>query len=284
MIKKNLKESLFEIKRKIEDDESKFNNSFNKYIYFLSDFEKKENLQKQISRLSLLNSGLSMIEGDECPLCEKEWEGRVLEKQINKKIKELSDVQTTLNGLEEEIDVFKVIWNEIKDSIKIYSTKTEKEPNLNIQILLDITKEIDALLNDKNSSMNKFENLKDYKELCGVKKINKEDFQEHFNNSIKIINDLPEKSDIDESKDFLIKCQEKLENYRKSKRAYSLHERKLEIMSIVIGKYNEVIESYLNNLYNEIESDFSRFYQIVNEDDEMSFTGDLIAKKGALDF
>ena len=53
-------------------------------------------------------------------------------------------------------------------------------------------------------------------------------------------------------------------------------------MSGILDKFNNTSTEYLNNLYESVESDFSKFYRILNDDDEKSFKADMIAEKGSV--
>lgn len=281
--KKDLLEYISDISKKIQDDDSSFTNAYKNYSNYLDELEKKENIEKEIGRLALLEKGLPNIVDDKCPLCETKWQKDELKKQIEDKIKELSGIKITLNKIDKEITNIEKIWKEAKDLIKRYKAKTEKEDSLKVSIFDSIIIKIDEHLNCKEISFSKYKDLGKTEYLLGLN-ISKDDFCNEIKLSQDAINKLPEKTDEDKIKEFLTVCQERLENYQVSKREDELHKSKLKTITISLNKYNQITESYLNGLYEDIESDFSRFYQIVNEDDEASFTGDLTADKGALDF
>ena len=48
--------------------------------------------------------------------------------------------------------------------------------------------------------------------------------------------------------------------------------------------YCRVLEDELNALYDDVQGDFSTFYRMINEDDEVKFTAKLTPSEGKLDF
>ncbi len=98
------------------------------------------------------------------------------------------------------------------------------------------------------------------------------------------IQSLPDVSKEDEAKEYLIVAHERLEIYRKARRLQELWKRRSELTSLVFSKYVDTTKSVLTGIYQEVEKDFSRYYAIINREDEADFRGRLAPSLGKLGF
>jgi energy-coupling factor transporter ATP-binding protein EcfA2 len=271
------------IKGSIFDSLGAFAKDSKKYLELIGNLAGKDKELKNLSSLGFYESGLKLIASDECPFCEETWKQDELREIVEQKVKDLSGI----NGIKKEISdqalKIKGHWKALKSEIDSYEDKTKKEAALESEDLKEIKNKLDALLSNQSQEHDAFKNDISNMTSFGLL-FDKEKMIQNFTDLENKIKSLPEKSSEEKSKEFLIICQERMDNYKASKRKYEYQNKKLKLAQEMLEKFNAVSEGYLNNLYKEIEHDFSRFYQIVNHDDEAAFAGSLLADKGALDF
>jgi len=94
------------------------------------------------------------------------------------------------------------------------------------------------------------------------------------------ISELPIASESDGARDYLVRCDERLEAWRMARRALKRSDQRRNVARRVASLFNEVAEQHLTALYNDIENDFARFYRFVNDDDEPSFAARLEPSSG----
>ncbi len=271
------------IKNSLYDVDGSFSDLAKQYLDLVETLEKKEDELKKLNRLGFYETGLKLISQPECPFCENEWEQDDLRNLIEQKIKELSGIKNTKNKIDQHIQKLKIKWRGLKTDAESYEQKIAKNPNLSFSELEKVKSDLAVLISEQSSDSDTFKNAIRGMTLFGLK-FEKSQFDSKFLDLEEQIKKLPEKSNEEVSREFLVICQERLDNYRASKRKYEYQKKKDQLTSTILEKYNGITEVHLNNLYTEIEKDFSRFYQIVNYDDEADFTGNLVADGGALDF
>ena len=270
--------------------ESYFTSGLEKYNRLSSSFQKgyssllnKRGDVRSLSKLNFYKMGLDLIDGGNCPFCETDWGQEELHKIINKRILNISglkDIQTQLASC--AIDIFGIL-RDIKDALYTLKEKVKRINEIKSAEILKVIAELDSYLEDKpenTDSINRkiIENKNPFSISNFLNLINEI-------SAIKdVITKLPEKTSEEKVRGFLTVCQDRLDIYWEEKRTYLYHVKKSEIAETMLKQFNFVVEDKLNTLYEDVQKDFSRFYQIVNQDDELSFDGDFIAEKGALGF
>ena len=97
------------------------------------------------------------------------------------------------------------------------------------------------------------------------------------------INSIPERSDTDKAIAFLTIADERLSVYVSSMREFEFLEATSKLAKQVYEAYCGASEFVLGSLYAEVEKQFNTLYQMVNSDDEKSFTSKLTPEAGKLD-
>ena len=267
----------------LKENLPKHNQSVQSFKSSYSSISEKKDEVKKLSKLAFYQMGISLVDENECPFCETTWNQEELQEIVKTKIESISGLKATQVKLREGVtDIhsrlknIKIEFSDLKEKMaKIESVSVgEIEKGIvELGTFLELSDEnIDEVYKSLDLSSDNFC-------LSNFSLIEKEirDFTE-------VVSKLPEISNEDKAKEFLTICQERLSNYWDSKRKYLFQVEKLKIADSMLDSFNLIVESELNSLYEDVQKDFSKFYQIVNQDDESSFDGDLIADKGALDF
>jgi len=281
--KQELLNLLLRLKAKLLDSEGAFSSMAKKYLNLLESFSGKENELKNLNRIGFYEAGMKFIDSDACPFCEIAWKEDDLKKVIQEKVKEISGIKSIKADIDTQIQGMKIYLRALDVEFKSFAEKVEGEPNLKSDELLKIRDATIEMAGKQETNLDYLKSTLTEMNVCGLK-FDQQSIENNFKTLASEIAGLPEKSNEEKSKEFLIICQERIDGYRASKKKYEYQKLKANLSEILLSKYNEVSERYLNNLYTEIEKDFSRYYGIINHDDEAQFAGSLIVQKGALNF
>jgi hypothetical protein len=86
-----------------------------------------------------------------------------------------------------------------------------------------------------------------------------------------------------EARAVLIEAQIRLEEVRAADRRVEQTRKADEKAKLALSKYDEIVESFLNRLYEEVEGRFTSHYQLVNPDDESAFRAQIQHAAGSVD-
>jgi hypothetical protein len=95
---------------------------------------------------------------------------------------------------------------------------------------------------------------------------------------------LPDPSAQDAAREFLIVAQEKLAAYRSASQAAKAAQENAEKASKVFEVYGQTTTAALENIFKQVETQFSDLYREINKEDESSFTAQLKPSLGKLGF
>lgn len=249
------------------DAQKTFCNDAQAYLDLLEEISGKEKQIQSLSRLSFLESGVKLIDGDECPLCETDWNQEELKAIVQAKITEVSGVKKTQTEIENQIHKVIAHWKLFGRDLDFYCEKTRQAANLRSEQIEALRATVNKLIKNENTGLDRIKTTIVDNKILGIL-ADGGPIQEHLAYLKDQLASFPEKSDKEKSKEFLIVCQERIDNFRTTARKYDYQKKKAELVGKLLDKYNEVSETYLNELYNQVEDDFSKFYQIVNQDDE----------------
>jgi DNA repair exonuclease SbcCD ATPase subunit len=95
---------------------------------------------------------------------------------------------------------------------------------------------------------------------------------------------LPDQSMTIDAQTFLTKAQDRLVAFRESRRRAEAAKLAEERGKRAYEVYCKAQEAELEQLYDEVQKDFSSYYSAINDDDEAEFTAKLTPAEGSLDF
>lgn len=281
--KKELTTLVNVIRDKLFDSDGSFSVAAKKYQESIQRLEGKEKELRNLNRIGFYESGLQLVDSGKCPFCENTWDEADLRKLVQNKVRELSGIKTLKKDVDDQIQKMKVHWRGLKAEVETYAKKSTNEPNLKSTDLDSIKNMLAELIDKEDASPDYLKDEAGRADTSGLN-VEKAAIEVQLNLLVGEVGKLPEKSNEEKSKEFLVICQERLDNYRASKKKYEYQLKKSTLAETMLGTFNEVSESHLNGLYGEVEKDFSNFYRIVNHDDEAKFAGNLTAQKGSLNF
>ncbi|MES2825647.1 MAG: AAA family ATPase [Pseudomonadota bacterium] len=247
----------------------------------LNEFLNNEKYIKYATKEEFLKTALAEFDGESCPVCETVWDPVEFKRQINDKLKLYKSMSEDKRKVEAKINP--IIGNihqlySFLDKISKYGLSLNA--NIDIQV---ITSHIKVLVNTE-SSLKKFfpltetiSSIKDFQILPAPVKAALAQISA-------LVVALPEPSQQDSARDFLIVAQERLEAYQQASRDVRDAEQEASIAQKVLDKYGSIITTALEDIYKSVEGTFSDLYRIINHDDEADFKAKLQPSLGKLGF
>ncbi|MBK6545753.1 MAG: AAA family ATPase [Saprospiraceae bacterium] len=240
-----------------------------------------EDFLKSASRAKFLETSLSLIEADACPLCDKEWNIDALRDLINSKLKKYEELNLNRKASEHELMPITSSIQQLKDSlfaIQRYGALLEQP--IEAASINQYTKELNSFILQINSFLplkNTLQVLTDIIEINSSVKSTLESLKT-------AIQAIPEPTAQDAARDYLTLAQERYEKLGKAiaqvKKVEAQSKLTTEISESFTTKSNEILEG----VYSSVEGDFSNLYREINKDDEIGFSAKLKPSAGKLGF
>ena len=234
-----------------------------------------------LQRRALVEKGLDLVDGPECPLCDTTWED---EQQLREHLK------AKLAKSEQA--------RELQDALVGNGGKLSDEMTKIIGLLGPVQKLAEAegqgavaqQLSDWKTDLQELKpKLTTVEGLSGLKDRLTDGWPEAPKTLVESLKTLtamvkakPDQSATVAAQTFLTKAQLRLGDYRVAMRKAEAAKASWASGKVAYDTYCSVLESELNALYDEVQDDFSTFYRELNEDDEGSFTAKFTPSEGSL--
>lgn len=234
-----------------------------------------------VQRRSFIEKGLELVEGPECPLCDRPWdEEQHLRDHLKAKLaksEEARKLQETLlkNGgaiAREAAGIIGLLGpvQKIADAQgQAGLSQTLGGLKTNLEGLRTGLTTVDGLTGLKDRLATGWP---------GAPKALSKSLQ----GLTEKIAAIPDQTTTLDAQTFLTTAQFRLADYREAMRKNEAAENAATAAKAAYEAYCDVMEEELNNLYDEVQKDFSTFYCAVNEDDEGQFTAKLTPTAGSL--
>lgn len=240
----------------------------NKIIERLQALKEGGDFEVGIDRQDLLNRALGLVNEDMCPVCDTKWEQDVLREHIGGKLKDLEGVLEEKTKIEESLALIatksfglaSAIETITKIGVKLDPKVETSELTLFFELLREIATEI--------GQFEKIDTL-----LPLLKKVH--DHGEIFSSQLEAVRDsvtsLPDTSERDSARDYLVEVDVRLRVYRSAKRKEQKAEIRTSTATQVFEKFKQTYSSSLTTMYGEIQTDFAELYREINKEDEAGF-------------
>lgn len=244
--------------------------------------ERDPALLSSLQRRVLIEKGLSLIDGPECPLCDHEWpDEEHLLGHLRAKLTKSDDagaLQHTLlrhgAAVGSQVEALLALLRQAHRLAK------GEDDNAALEAINGWGKELGSLKSD----------LGNFDGLIGLKARLTKEWHSVPSNVVdrlaslrRTIEAKPDQSAAVEAQTFLTTAQLRLEDYRASMRAEAVAKRASVMAKIAYEEYCTAMEDELNALYADIQADFSSFYRMLNESDEANFTAELKPSESRVD-
>lgn len=249
----------------------------------ISRLEADPALLNALHRRSFIEKGLDLIEGPECPLCDHPWDDEQhLREHLKAKLtksEEAGRLQEALlsagNELAcEEVRLLGIVGQvlkiaEVHGEVGFARLLTDWKANLE-ELKATLTR-LDGLIGQKDRLTSGWLEVPDA-------------FAEGLVRLTRQIEVKPDQTTTLDSQTFLATAQLRLGDYREAARKNEAAKIASHSAMSAYNAYCRVMEDELNTLYDDVQEDFSTFYRMINEEDEVRFTAKLTPSEGRLDF
>ena len=231
-----------------------------------------------------IKTGLDLIVEDACPFCDTLWDAEDLRKHLEIKLLSAQEVEATLDKLLTSV-------NGILDLLETRVAAVHKIAKYFGQLNPPIQQtELDNYAEDLNMMreiLNKF--LEDHTQIEETLKVVNQSWwalptvvQTRIDKCIKAIEKLPDSSEMSTVRNFLIVLEDRYRRYLNEKKNVSEKEGESKTAQKILGYYNSTSISVLETIYMQVANDFSKYYRIINHEDENNFVGELISEPAKL--
>lgn len=235
---------------------------------------------KSVQRQKLLNDALNQLDDDACPVCEKEWEIPALTERLRSRLASLDEIDLQKRAAISQIspclqNIRKL--NGILTSIDKYQRQLvgeDKVYNLNVSI---------NGFEESLRAIDEFESQDEIKNAVTIIQNNLDKMTPCLNSFQKGLGRLSKSSNPVMATQFLTTAQERLMNFQKCVRNIKIQKNNSERAKQILDIFEKNYEKNLNRIYKNVQSEFSRYYQLINSDDEGDFSAVLAAQGASLD-
>lgn len=234
-----------------------------------------------LSRESFLQSGLGFVDEPACPLCDTPWEQEQLCEHIKGKLKAVEAVKESRVKLEQKLKPVSDLLAETiaaVETVKKYGTLAipRIECNSLTQYGKDATKAQQQLKNCLPLPLT-IAVLQQPPQLSAAAAA-------EFGEIDTYLRALPDPTDTEAARDFLIVAQERLETYRRARRNLEVAKSQAELSASVSQIFAQTSDEQLTLLYRTVENQFAAMYGALNAPDEADFAAKLVPSLGKLGF
>ena len=247
----------------------------------LAALTKEPAILNSVTRERLLNTALGLIEDENCPVCDTEWEPGKLRKVIETKLKHLEKVASKRIEIENELEILTSSLTEAKQALlAVHRYGALAKPAIDIAAIKQHASNLELCRQHLESFLpiaNTISSL-NFITTIPVEVSNK------IKTISKAVKSIPEPTKQDAAREFLIIGQERFEAYKDVSRCLKQAEEQAVLSKNVCDIYSEVSTHVLNAIYKEVETEFTEYYKFINRDDEGNFDAHLIPSFGKLGF
>jgi len=233
-----------------------------------------------LSREALLRSAIELYDGVACPVCDTPFTPSEFEAHLAAKLKHLDAVTKRRAALEAEI---KPLLDKLHAAgtalVTMIGYAAQFSPPVDAKPFSDFK----AVLLGRYQQLQKLLPLDDTRAVLETAH-SLPDLTVTRDALAAAIKAIPEPTQQDAAREFLVLAQERLEQYRAAKLKVAAGKARSERATKVFTTYGQVTTASLEKIYKDVETAFSSCYRKINEDDEGAFTAKLIPSIGKLGF
>jgi RecF/RecN/SMC N terminal domain len=254
-----------------------------KILTTLEKFESEPSLLDLLLRRELIEKGLDLVDGPECPLCDSVWDNEEhLRTHLATKLAKSAEAArlkmalvSAGNDLGREIERFVSLLRQARTiAVGLKNTSSQEV--------------IDAWGSDLMQLKGRLVNFDGLLELKPRVKASwhatPKNIGEKLDALKRLVEAKPDQTAIVDAQTYLTTAQLRLNDYRSAMRHNSRTEAASKAAKVAYEAYCNALEAELQALYQSVEGDFSAYYRAINGDDEVKFAAKLTPSEGKVDF
>jgi DNA repair exonuclease SbcCD ATPase subunit len=247
----------------------------------LETLEADSALLAALQRRSFIEKGLDLVDGPECPLCDKPWDDEQhLREHLKAKLAKSEEARKLQEALIKNGTDLAGKAIRISGLLSPVQKLADGQGETSFAQLLNTWKADLESLKPKLATVDGIAGLKD--RLAGDWLQVPKAFVKSLKSFGEKIEAKPDQTATLAAQTFLSTAQLRLSDYREAMRKHKAAEIACAAAKSAYETYCTVLEDELNALYEEVQKDFSTFYRAINEDDEATFTAKLTPTEGSL--
>lgn len=249
-----------------------------------------EKLQKDKKELSharmhgFIATGINFVTEDMCPLCDEAWDADKLREHLKRKLSRYKEINTSIEKLNK---MSKLIITCLQERLTSIQKVAEHGAKLNpIVPRTEFDAYISTLENAKSALVTFQDDGSQIERAFGV--IQEKwwempvDAQRQLDEIHRGVEALPDSSDADNASSFLNILQDRYRNFITTQETVKIKEKQFSIAEKVVCHYGKVSNKILEDIYANVSGEFTKFYRIINDDDEGQFSGEMQAENSKL--
>ncbi|MDH3234203.1 MAG: hypothetical protein OEQ29_11845, partial [Alphaproteobacteria bacterium] len=243
-------------------------------------------LLRTIKQQSLVKAGMDLVDGDNCPLCDKDWKREDLLLHLTQKLESakeasalLAELSSNLNYVIGEIGAH----TDVLGRIVTATAKLNPAPDTEaIDAYKDGLESVAQTLSTFVAETSEVETAKDTLKLdwwsIPI------DAKSSIDACAVAISKLPDISNEEKARDLLTRAEEQYRMTVNARSECDQAEIKSACAALVLEVYQTQKDAILEALYNDVAADFTEYYRSLNREDEGEFEGRLIPSAAKLGF
>ena len=235
---------------------------------------------ESVSREKFLRTAIDFATEAICPVCDTKWDIPTLQSIIRIKLEKFEEITKTRTELERRLEPVISLIDEVDNAI----LSIEKLAKVLATEHLATLSAYRASLSSHRKALGDFLPLAST--ISAIEKIPTipENISEIIGIIEKAVVAIPEPTQQEAARDYIIRAQDRLETYRKAARDADKAKQRAELAKKTYDIYTDVSNKALEGVYKDVEGEFSSLYSAINNEDEGSFTAKLTPSIGKLGF
>ena len=229
----------------------------------------------------LLQSALALFNEVACPVCDTEFEPSAFRERVNGKLARLTAITAEKTALEATLAP---LMDAMHAAGSALTTIIDHAKLLSPPVATPGLIEFRASLRASYSQLRKLLPLADTAAVLPTVFRVPGQVDAEITAVAAVVARIPEPTQQEASRDFLVLAQERLAQYRTAKAETVAGERRADLAARALLTFGAVTTKALEAIYQRVESNFSAHYRAINSDDESAFTARLVPSVGKLAF
>lgn len=246
----------------------------------LTDLSNNPIIAENLSREKFLRTAIDFVTEAGCPVCDTKWDIPTLQGIICAKLQKFEEIKKTRTELERRLGPIISLIDEVDNAVAAIERLTKI---LAAERIAAISAYRTSLATDRKA-LKAFLPVADV--IFAIENILA--VPEGVSEAVRVIENtiaaIPEPTQQETARDFIVRTQDRLETYRKAARDANNEKKRAELAKKVYDIYTDVSNKALEGVYKDVESEFSNLYRAINNEDEKGFTAKLTPSMGKLGF
>lgn len=276
-------QSITKVRNILEQGDGELTRSSKALLNDLQPLEKDPLALGRIVKQGLYETGLNLVTSALCPLCDTPWDDEAhLRGHILANIRANASAIEIKSAVEKSARTCVTVWESLNDSLSmVFRSAT-------ILQLIEEAETISSVLAKTKANVELLRNP--FANLASTMAIGRDpltyfggDVRDAISRIYSAVEPLPELNEEESAKEYLTIAQERFKAYHASRAEYDSADEASKVAEELSSLFKQTSEKRLTALYDQVEADFSKFYRLLNGEDEGSFKAALAQVNGGLD-